>query len=208
MARISDRFRGFLPVALDVETGGFNAETDALLEVAICMIEMDDKGQLFTGDTISCHVEPFAGSQLNPKSLEVNGIDPFHPFRAAKPEVDALREISRPIRRAVKNSNCQRAIMVAHNPMFDLAFYNACLRRTGYKRSPFHPFSAFDTATLAGLAYGQTVLARAVQAAGLDWNQADAHSAAYDAERTAALFCRIVNRWDEVSGIPGLRKMM
>lgn len=199
MAQISNRFRGFLPVALDVETGGFNSETDALLEIAICMIEMDDKGQLYPGETYSCHVEPFAGSQLNPKSLEVNGIDPFHPLRQAKPEIDAIREISRPIRRAVKASNCQRAIMVAHNPMFDLSFLNAALRRTGYKRSPFHPFSAFDTATLAGLAYGQTVLARAVQASGLDWNQADAHSASYDAERTASLFCRIVNRWNDLS---------
>ncbi|MCG8464798.1 MAG: ribonuclease T [Xanthomonadales bacterium] len=198
MAQISDRFRGFLPVALDVETGGFNPETDALLEVAICMIEMDEKGQFYPGETISCHVEPFPGSQLNPKSLEVNGIDPFHPFREAKPELDALREISRPIRRAVKAHRCQRAIMVAHNPMFDLSFLNATIKRTGYKRSPFHPFSAFDTATLAGLAYGQTVLARAVQASGLSWRQEDAHSAGYDAERTASLFCRIVNRWDEM----------
>ncbi|MGW8228635.1 MAG: ribonuclease T, partial [Gammaproteobacteria bacterium] len=45
--------------------------------------------------------------------------------------------------------------------------------------------------------YGQTVLARAVQAAGIQWNQKEAHSAVYDAERTAELFCRIVNTWDE-----------
>lgn len=199
MPVISERFRGFLPVAVDVETGGFNPETDALLEIAVCLIEMDEKGYLLPGDLISCHVEPFAGSQLNPKSLEVNGIDPFHPFRDARTELEAIREVSRPIRRAVKNSRCQRAIMVAHNPMFDLSFLNAALRRTGYKRSPFHPFSAFDTATLAGLAYGQTVLARAVRASGLKWDPEEAHSAGYDAERTASLFCRIVNRWMEAN---------
>jgi ribonuclease T len=48
---------------------------------------------------------------------------------------------------------------------------------------------------LAGLAYGQTVLAKASQAAGLGWNDAEAHSAIYDAQKTAALFCGIVNRW-------------
>jgi len=202
MALISERFRGFLPVAVDVETGGFNPDTDALLEIGVCMIEMDDKGFLYPGETINCHVEPFPGSQLNPKSLEVNGIDPFHPFRDARTEAEALRDISRPIRRAIKTHRCQRAIMVAHNPMFDLSFLNAALRRTGYKRSPFHPFSAFDTATLAGLAFGQTVLARAVKASGLDWRAEDAHSAAYDAERTAALFCNIVNRWSELSLLP------
>ena len=60
---------------------------------------------------------------------------------------------------------------------------------------PYQLLNLFDTVTLAGIAYGQTVLARAVQAAGMEWNQADAHSAVYDAERTAALFCRIANAW-------------
>ncbi|MGR9074041.1 MAG: hypothetical protein ACU833_13340, partial [Gammaproteobacteria bacterium] len=55
--------------------------------------------------------------------------------------------------------------------------------------------STFDTATLGGLVYGQTVLSKAVQKAGLDWDNAKAHSALYDAEQTAELFCRIVNRW-------------
>ncbi|GAB4182509.1 MAG: ribonuclease T [Wenzhouxiangellaceae bacterium] len=199
---ISERFRGFLPVAVDVETGGFNPDSDALLEIGVCLIEMDDKGYLYPAETLNCHVEPFPGSQLNPKSLEVNGIDPFNPLRDARNELEALREVNRPIRRAVKAHKCQRAIMVAHNPMFDLSFFNAAIKRTGYKRSPFHPFSAFDTATLAGLAYGQTVLARAAIAAGLNWNPDEAHGAVYDAERTAALFCRIVNRWSELSSLP------
>ena len=87
-----------------------------------------------------------------------------------------------------------------HNPAFDLGFLSACVGRTRYKRNPFHPFTMFDTATLGGLAYGQTVLARAVEAAGLEWDARDAHSAIYDAEMTAELFCRIVNEWNRLSG--------
>jgi len=98
-------------------------------------------------------------------------------------------------RKALRQYDCQRAILVGHNAAFDIAFLNAAIRRTGHKRSPFHLFSCFDTATLGGLAYGQTVLSRAVQAAGIDWNANEAHSAVYDAERTALLFCDIVNRW-------------
>jgi ribonuclease T len=53
----------------------------------------------------------------------------------------------------------------------------------------------FDTVSLGGVAYGQTVLGRAMQAAGLAWNGDEAHSAVYDAERTAELFCKIANAW-------------
>ena len=52
-----------------------------------------------------------------------------------------------------------------------------------------------DTVTLAGMAYGQTVLSRAVQAAGIEWNGDEAHSAVYDTQKTAELFCKILNRW-------------
>ncbi|MCA1853968.1 MAG: ribonuclease T, partial [Beggiatoa sp.] len=72
--------------------------------------------------------------------------------------------------------------------------------RNRIKRNPFHAFSTFDTATLAGLAFGQTVLSRAVEAAGLDWNDKEAHSAIYDAERTAEVFCEVVNRWNGLLG--------
>jgi ribonuclease T len=72
---------------------------------------------------------------------------------------------------------------------------NAAVARTGIKRNPFHPFSCFDTATLAGVAYGQTVLSRAALAAGLDWESESAHSATYDAERTADIFCAICNQF-------------
>ena len=38
-----DRFRGFLPVVVDVETGGFISATDALLEIAAVLIEIDPR---------------------------------------------------------------------------------------------------------------------------------------------------------------------
>ena len=190
-----DRFRGFLPVVVDVETGGFNAATDALLEIAAVLIEIDAGGQLLRGATHRQHVRPFEGGRLDPASLAVNGIDPFHPLRIAAPEGDALGAIFGEVRRAVRDQQCTRAILVGHNASFDLGFLNAAVARAGIKRNPFHPFSSFDTATLAGVAYGQTVLSRATQAAGLEWSSGEAHSAAYDAERTADLFCVICNQF-------------
>ena len=201
MPRIADRFRGFLPVVIDVETGGFNSQTDALLEVAACIISMDDFGRVFTADTISVNVNPFPGSNIDPKSLEITGIRLDSPLRHAVPEKEALKRISAPVRKELKATGCQRAILVGHNSFFDLSFINAAIARTEFKRSPFHPFSSFDTATLAGLAFGQTVLSRAVQSAGLDWNESEAHSAIYDTEKTAALFCTIVNRWKILTGM-------
>jgi ribonuclease T len=196
---IAGRFRGFLPVVVDVETGGFNAATDALLEIAAITLRMDESGLLQPGETHACHVQPFPGANLDPKSLAFNGIDPDHPFRMALPENDALKTISAPIRKAIKASGCSRAILVGHNAFFDLGFINAAVQRSGFKNSPFHPFSTFDTVSLAGLAYGQTVLARAVQAAGLQWDSSQAHSAIYDTQKTAELFCAIVNQWREFS---------
>ncbi|HJR12161.1 MAG: ribonuclease T [Xanthomonadaceae bacterium] len=193
--RLRTRFRGFLPVVVDVETGGFDAQHDALLEIAAVIVSMDGDGMLAPEPVVSTHVEAFPGSHIDPKSLEVTGIDPDQPLRGALPERVALDLIFKPVRAAIKASGCQRAILVGHNAAFDLGFLNAAVLRSGHKRNPFHPFSCFDTATLGGLAYGQTVLSRAVQAAGYEWNADEAHSAVYDAERTAALFCTIVNRW-------------
>lgn len=195
--RMAMRFRGFLPVVIDVETGGFDPRTDALLEIAAVLLDFDGDGALRPVETLAEHVLPFAGARLDPKALAFNGItDPWHPFRGAVEEGEALARLFRPIRRAVKASGCSRAILVGHNPQLDLGCVHAAAERAGVKRNPFHPFSSFDTATLAGLAYGQTVLARAASAAGLDWDATQAHSAIYDAEITAALFCAIVNRWD------------
>jgi len=201
MIEIKNRFRGFLPIVVDIETGGFNAATDALLEIAACIIEMDEDGKLFPGEIITRHVEPFEGANLEPAALEFNGIRPDHPLRLAVAESVALKDIFQPVRRRLRETGCKRAILVGHNPFFDLSFLNAAIARVEYKRNPFHPFSSFDTATLGGLAYGQTVLARAVQAAGLEWDQSEAHSARYDTERTAQLFCEVINRWGELGGL-------
>ena len=194
-ALMTRRFRGFLPVVVDIESGGFNAETDALLEIAAVLIEMDSDGVLGRGATHSFHVQPFKGARLDPASLSVTGIDPFHPLRPSLPERDALQRVFREIRHAVRAYDCRRAILVGHNAAFDLGFLNAAVKRADVKRNPFHPFSCFDTATLAGAALGQTVLAKAVTVAGLSWDASSAHSAIYDAERTAELFCLICNRF-------------
>ena len=201
MPLIADRFRGFLPVVLDLETGGFNARSDALLEMAVCIIRMDDFGRLHIAETISVEVEPFEGALIDPRSLEFTGIELDHPDRNPVAEKEALRRICLPVRKEVRVSGCQRAILVGHNPSFDLGFLNAAIARSDYRRSPFHPFSTFDTATLGGLAFGQTVLSRAVQAAGLEWDESEAHSAAYDAFKTAELFCSVVNRWKILTGL-------
>jgi ribonuclease T len=192
---LATRFRGFLPVVVDVETGGFDWNRHALLEIAVAPIDIDADGQLFASEITGSHVVPAAGTDIDPKSLEVTGIILDHPFRDAKPERVALDVVFAPVREAMRRHGCQRAILVGHNAHFDLNFLNAAIARCGHKRSPFHPFSVFDTVTLAGVAYGQTVLSRAVQAAGLEWRNEDAHSAVYDTERTAQLFCRIVNGW-------------
>jgi ribonuclease T len=189
------RFRAFLPVVVDIETGGFNSDTDALLEIAAVLIDMGSDGVLTRGATHAFHVKPFQGARLDPASLSVTGIDPFHPLRPALPERDALQRIFREIRHAVRAYDCRRAILVGHNAAFDLGFLNAAVKRADVKRNPFHPFSCFDTATLAGAALGQTVLAKAVTVAGLAWDSSSAHSAVYDAERTAELFCLICNRF-------------
>ena len=197
---IKNRFRGYLPVAVDVETAGFNAATDALLEIAAVTFNRDENGCWIIDDSISRHVKPFEGANLNQAALEFTGIDPEHPFRKeiAVEEKVALQDVFKMIRNAMKFHVCKRAILLGHNPSFDLGFINAAVERTGIKRNPFHPFSTFDTATLGGLAYGQTVLSRAVTAAGLEWDSEQAHSARYDAERTAELFCNIVNRWGDI----------
>ncbi|MGH8120985.1 MAG: ribonuclease T [Gammaproteobacteria bacterium] len=198
---VAGRFRGFYPVVVDVETGGFNAATDALLEIAAVTLRVNERGLWVIDQSLVRHVQPFPGARLDPAALEFTGIDPDHPFRKqiAIEEKEALHDIFKMVRSGMKKHGCKRAILVGHNPSFDLGFVNAACGRTGIKRNPFHPFSTFDTVTLGGLAYGQTVLSRAVTAAGLDWDNAQAHSASYDADRTAELFCAIVNHWGPVT---------
>lgn len=194
----ANRFRGFLPVVVDVETGGFNARTDALLEISAVMLRMNENALLQRGETFTYHVKPFEGANIEQAALEVTGIDPHHPLRPALPEREALRRLFREVRAEVKTQNCSRAVLVGHNSFFDLNFLNAAVERTEIKRNPFHPFTSFDTATLGGAALGQTVLARACEAIGLEWDADSAHSAHYDAELTADLFCTIVNRFKPI----------
>ena len=197
---MSKRFRGFLPVVIDIESGGFNSRTDALLEVALVLLEMDDSGTLLIKDSMSKNIDPFPGAVVEKAALEFTGIDLFDPERMAEEEGEALREIFQPIRKEISQTGCTRAVMVGHNAHFDLGFMNAASQRNQIKRNPFHPFSCFDTSTLAGLAYGQTVLAKACQAANIDFDNREAHSALYDAMKTAELFCGIVNRWRDMGG--------
>lgn len=191
---IARRFRGYLPVVVDVETAGLNAEGDALLEIAAVTLQVDKQGLWQPHETHFCHLIPFEGANLDKEALKFLGVDPYHPFRFAVPEAEGLKTIFNPIHKAVKTQGCNRAILVGHNASFDLNFINSACQRTKMK-SPFHRFCTFDTATLGGLAFGQTVLAKAVRAAGFDWDSNEAHSAIYDAERTADLFCAVVNLW-------------
>ena len=198
---IADRFRGFLPVVVDVETGGFDCKTDALLEVSAIPILLDGELNAVQGEMVSVDVEAFPGAVVSEASLQFTGINLDDPDRGALPEKEALLSLFQPIRQTIREQDCKRAILVAHNAHFDLGFINAASDRCNIKRNPFHPFSCFDTATLAGLAYGQTVLARACQAAEITFDNDSAHSAAYDASKTAELFCKIVNRWDKHIGL-------
>lgn len=195
VTRIKDRFRGFLPVVVDVETAGFDPNKNALIEIAVVTLKMNGYGKLERDQTIQVNVLPFRNSVLDPGALKFIGVeDPSHPFRMAVPEAEALKKCFNPIQEKLKETDCTRAILVGHNAFFDLSFVKAAAERCNIK-SPFHHFSTFDTVSLAGLVYGQTVLAKAVKQAGFDWDNDQAHSAKYDTEKTADLFCQIVNQW-------------
>ncbi|VVC75258.1 Ribonuclease T [Aquicella siphonis] len=192
---LSRRFRGLLPVVIDVETSGLNPATDALLEIAAVTLAMNGEGRLFRDQTFACHVEPFIGARLEKEALEITGIDPFHPLRFAIPERQALYRIFAEIRRQLEKTACYRAVLVGHNAWFDLSFILAAAKRSAVRQNPFHTFTTFDTASLSAVALGETVLARAARRARVPFDIQQAHSAIYDAERTAELFCHIANKW-------------
>ncbi|MDG2141209.1 MAG: ribonuclease T [Gammaproteobacteria bacterium] len=200
--KLNERFRTFLPVVIDIETGGFNAATDAILEISAVLLAMDTGGNLGVEQTFFSRVVPFDGANIEESALKFTGIDPFHPLRIARSEKDVFQSIFKTIRESMKIKGCKRAILVAHNSHFDHGFINEAAKRHNLKRNPFHPFSSFDTASLSGLAYGQTVLSRACTAANIDFDESEAHSALYDAEKTAQLFCCIVNKWKDLGGWP------
>jgi ribonuclease T len=199
---MAERFRGFLPVVIDVETGGFNAKTDALLEVSAATLSMDEEGILTLDKIYEYHVTPFAGANIEQSALDFTGIDIDDPERNDEPEEEVLSALFQAIRKSVKRNDCTRAVMVAHNAHFDLGFINAAAERCKMKRNPFHPFTCMDTATLSGLAFGHTVLAQACQLAEIGFSNKEAHAAAYDTRKTAELFCLIVNKWQELGGWP------
>ncbi|TDQ59807.1 RNAse T [Mesocricetibacter intestinalis] len=203
---LKNRFRGYYPVIIDVETAGFNAKTDALLELAAITVKMDENGLLQPDQKCHFHIQPFPGANINPDSLKFNGIDIDNPLRGAVPELEAITSLFQMVRRGQKNADCQRSIIVAHNAAFDQSFVMAAAERTGVKRNPFHPFSMFDTASLSGLMFGQTVLVKACQAAAIPFDGKQAHSALYDTERTAELFCYMVNRLKSLGGFPHSEK--
>jgi ribonuclease T len=192
---LSRRFRGLLPVVIDVETSGLNPATDALLEIAAVTLAMDEEGKLYREQTFCWHVEPFPGARLEKEALEITGIDPTHPLRLAIPERQALYRIFAAIKNQLEKTTCYRAVLVGHNAWFDLSFILAATKRSGIKYNPFHTFTTFDTASLAAVALGETVLARSARRARIPFDLQQAHSASYDAERTAELFCHIANKW-------------
>ena len=199
---LADRFRTYMPVVIDVETGGFNSQTDAILEIAAVILSMDESGTLGIEQTYFHRIIPFDGANIEAAALKFTGIDPYHPLRIARTEKEVFQTLFKIVRDAMKANQCRRAILVGHNAHFDHGFVNAASDRHKLKRNPFHPFSSFDTASLGGLAFGQTVLARACDAAGIEFDDGQAHSARYDAEKTAELFCKIVNKWRDLGGWP------
>lgn len=200
--RLNSRFRGFFPVVIDVETAGFNAQNHALLEIAATTLKMDDGGWLYPNQTLHFHIQPFIGAVLDPSALAFNGIDPHNPLRGAIEEYEALHAIFKMVYHGLKEQECSKAIIVAHNASFDHGFLMAAAARCKLKRNPFHLFATFDTAALSGLVLGQTVLATACSAAGIEFDNTKAHSALYDTERTTLLFCELVNRWKRLGGWP------
>lgn len=193
---IDQRFRGYLPVVVDVETAGFNAETDALLEIACIPIVYDEAGNFYPGEAVHAHIEPFEGANLEQRALQFTGIDPHNPMRKAiaEDEKPALKRMFKHLTAARRSQKCSKCILVGHNAHFDLSFLRAAIARTSTKnQSPFHQFSVLDTATLSALAFGQTVLARACKLAGIAFDGKEAHSALYDTQKTAELFCHILN---------------
>lgn len=199
---LNQRFRGYFPVVIDVETAGFNCHTDALLELAAVTTKMDHNGILQPDKVFHHHIQPFQGANLEKSALEFNGIDPDCALRGAIQESEAMKSLCKDIRKAQKEAGCQRSVIVAHNAAFDQGFVNAAIARSNIKRTPFHPFVSFDTTSLAGLALGQTVLVKACNAANIAFDQNEAHSALYDAQKTTELFCYIVNKWQSLGGWP------
>lgn len=191
--KIHEKFRSFLPIVIDIETGGIDPEKDALLELAAIIVLTDHVGNLVPQNNVNAyHILPFEGANINPKALEINQIDPYHPFRFAITEKELLIDLSKIINHALEVYKCKIGVLVGHNAWFDLSFLKSAMRRTNIKLQ-LHDFTTLDTATLSAATYGQTALAKALAAAKIPFNQKESHSAIYDAQKTAELFCKIIN---------------
>lgn len=191
---LNKRFNGLYPVVIDIETSGTNSKTNALLEIAAITLKMDEKGWLKKDQTLHFHIYPFKGALIQKESIKLNKIDPYSPLRFPVSEKDALNFIFNKVRKEIIKQKFKKAVLVAHNAIFDFSFINAAVKRTQIKlKNPFHSFVTFDTAVLSSLVLGQTVLAKACQAAGIYFDASQAHSALYDTGQTAKLFCKIVN---------------
>ena len=192
---LKNRFRKYLPVVVDIETGGFDPDINAILEIAITLIE-EEKGLLVPGETYRHHINPYEGSIVEKESLEFTKIKLDHPLRNAIEENEALNDLFKIINKAKNKYECSRAILVGHNAHFDKSFLDASVIRNKIKKTPFHKFSVIDTVSLGVLATGQTVLARICDELSIDYDNDEAHSAAYDTKVTAEVFCSIINKFD------------
>lgn len=193
---LKNRFRKYLPVVVDLETGGFDYENSAVLEIAITLIEEEDN-QLLIGETHRYHIEPYDGLIVEDESLEFTKIKLDHPLRNAVSEEIALKELFKIINVHKNKYECSRAILVGHNAHFDLSFLKAATNRNNIKKSPFHSFSVLDTVTLGALATNQTVLAKICESLNVEYDSKEAHSAAYDSDVTAKVFCKIINDFNK-----------
>ena len=188
-------FRRFLPVVVDVETGGLNPHKHALLEVAVVFLKVGSAG-LIPGLSQHYHIRPFEKSEITESSAQFLGISAstkeygsdHHQF-----EQDVFEELHDLISSRVEREGCTRAILVGHNAAFDLSFMQAAFKRNRIK-DPFHQFSTLDTVSMSAAILGHTVLSKACMAAGICWDNSKAHCAMYDCQQTAQLFCRTINQ--------------
>lgn len=189
---LKDRIRGFLPVVIDLETGGINPLEHAVLEMCI-VIPQWNNDRMLLGSVHHWHIEPHPNTLVDSESLEITGIDLADPTRDAIAEVDAVRACFRVVRKAIREAHCNRAVLTGHNSHFDLDFLRRAAFRSNVGQNPFHPFTVLDTASMSAVRFGQTVLSKVCEEAGIAYDTEQAHSAKYDAVITARLFCWLIN---------------
>ena len=187
---MQNRFRGFMPVVIDVECGGF---IPYRCTVGNCRSVVGDSGDgsLAAWGNWRYHVQPFPAPTSNGVT-RCDGLSILFTRYAQRFQRRSAHAIVQEISQAMKDNDCTRAILVGHNACFDLNFLNAAVARTEIKRNPFHPFSSFDTATLAGVAFGQTGYRsrfKRPESLGIRTNA----FGAYDAQQTADCFARSAN---------------